>query len=61
MSLQGVDDIYDIVWSIGPQGVVTYRDVCHQTEVEMSKYNFEAADVGLLFQQFTAFEKEACA
>jgi glycyl-tRNA synthetase alpha chain len=59
MSLQGVDDIYDIVWTEGPQGVITYRDVCHQTEVEMSKYNFEFADVDLLFQQFAAFEKES--
>lgn len=59
MSLQGVDDIYDLVWTRGPQGVVTYRDVCHQTEVEMSKYNFEAADVKLLFQQFSDFEKES--
>jgi len=59
MSLQGVDDIYDIVWNAGPQGVVTYRDVCHQTEVEMSKYNFETADVALLFKQFADFEKES--
>jgi glycyl-tRNA synthetase alpha chain len=59
MSLQGVDDIYDIVWTKGPQGIVTYRDVCHQTEVEMSKYNFEAADVPSLFQQFAYFEKES--
>lgn len=59
MSLQGVDDIYDIVWNHGPQGVITYRDVCHQTEVEMSKYNFEAADVSELFKQFLFYEKES--
>lgn len=59
MSLQGVDDIYDIVWNEGPQGVITYRDVCHQTEVEMSKYNFEVADVAELFKQFHYFEKES--
>ena len=59
MSLQGVDDIYDIVWNDGSQGRVTYRDVCHQTEVEMSKYNFEVAEVSELFKQFLYFEKES--
>ncbi len=59
MALQGKDNIYDLVWAEGPQGVVTYGDVCHQTEVEMSKYNFEAADVQTLFQQFQWLEKES--
>jgi len=39
--------------------VITYRDVCHQTEVEMSKYNFEMADVTELFKQFAYYEKES--
>jgi len=59
MSLQGVDNIYDLVWCEGPQGVVTYRDVCHQSEVEMSKYNFETADVETLFNHFQFYEKES--
>ncbi len=59
MALQGVDNIYDLVWSKGPQGTVTYGDVCHQTEVEMSKYNFEAADVDTLFKQFDTYEKDS--
>jgi glycyl-tRNA synthetase alpha chain len=59
MSLQGVDNIYDLVWSKSTQGVVTYGDVCHQTEVEMSKYNFEVADVETLFKQFVVFENES--
>ncbi len=59
MSLQGVDNIYDLVWCAGPQGVVTYGDVCHQTEVEMSKYNFETADVEALFKHFQFYEKES--
>jgi glycyl-tRNA synthetase alpha chain len=59
MVLQGKDNIYDLVWSVGPQGVVTYGDVCHQTEVEMSKYNFEEADVKTLFEHFHFYEKEA--
>jgi glycyl-tRNA synthetase alpha chain len=59
MALQGKDNIYDLVWTEGPQGMVTYGDVCHQTEVEMSTYNFEAADLPALFQQFQWLEKES--
>lgn len=59
MALQGVDNIYDIVWSKGPQGIVRYGDVYHQTEVEMSKYNFEVADIETLFNHFRFYEKES--
>lgn len=59
MSLQGVDNIYDLVWNIGPQGVVTYGDVYHQTEVEMSRYNFEVADIKTLFEHFHFYEIES--
>jgi glycyl-tRNA synthetase alpha chain len=50
MYLQGVDSVYDLVWTEGPQGAVSYGDVFHQNEVEMSRYNFEEADVDFLFQ-----------
>ncbi len=59
MYLQGVDSIYDLVWSRGPAGTVTYGDVFHQNEVEMSRYNFEEADVPQLFGFFDHCEKEA--
>lgn len=59
MALQSVDNIFDLVWSRGPQGTVTYGDVFHQTEVEMSKYNFEMADIKILFDQFAIYEKES--
>jgi glycyl-tRNA synthetase alpha chain len=59
MALQGIDNIYDLVWSRGPQGVVTYGDVFHQNEIEMSTYNFEHANVDLLAQQFQAYESES--
>jgi len=59
MALQGVDNIYDLVWSTSSHGVVTYGDVYHQTEVEMSKYNFEVADVDTLFSHFHFYEKES--
>ncbi len=59
MYLQGVDSIYDLVWAEGPAGTVTYGDVFHQNEVEMSRYNFEEADVDQLFGFFDHCEHEA--
>ncbi|MDO9318217.1 MAG: glycine--tRNA ligase subunit alpha [Gammaproteobacteria bacterium] len=58
MYLQGVDSIYDIVWTKGPNGVVTYGDVFHQNEVEMSAYNFEHANVDILFRNFNDCEQQ---
>jgi glycyl-tRNA synthetase alpha chain len=55
MYLQNVESIYDLVWTPG----VTYRDVFHQNEVEQSAYNFEHADVAMLFRHFTEHETEA--
>ncbi len=59
MYLQNVDSVFDIVWTHGPQGAVTYRDVYHQNEVEQSAYNFEHADVAELFHAFDAAEAAA--
>ncbi len=59
MYLQGVESIYDLVWTDGPLGKVTYGDVFHQNEVEMSAYNFEQAPVDNLFQQFDHLETES--
>jgi glycyl-tRNA synthetase alpha chain len=56
MYLQGVDSVYDIVWTDGPRGKITYRDVYHQNEVEQSKYNFEHADTAVLFRHFDEHE-----
>lgn len=58
MYLQGVDSIYDIVWTEGPDGVVTYGDVFKQNEVEMSAFNFEQADTTLLFSYFDDCESQ---
>ena len=59
MYLQGVDSIYDLVWTEGPEGKVSYGDVFHQNEVEMSRYNFEEADVEQLFSFFDHCESES--
>ena len=55
MYLQGVENVYDLVWTDG----LTYGDVYHQNEVEQSAYNFGYSDVEFLFGAFDAFEKEA--
>jgi glycyl-tRNA synthetase alpha chain len=52
MYLQGVDSAYDLIWTED----LTYGDVFHQNEVEQSKYNFEFADIDVLFRQFDEAE-----
>jgi glycyl-tRNA synthetase beta chain len=67
MYLQKVENVYDLVWTEweehglnGPEARrLTYGDVYHQNEVEQSTYNFEHANVDLLFTQFTNYESEA--
>ena len=52
--LQDVDDFFDIRWNEH----VNYGDVHRQSEVEYSTYNFERADVDMLFEVFSTYEKE---
>ncbi len=59
MYLQNVQSVYELVWADGPLGKVTYGDVYHQNEVEMSAYNFEHADVESLFAWFATCERES--
>ncbi|MFZ4504213.1 MAG: glycine--tRNA ligase subunit alpha [Methylovulum sp.] len=58
MYLQGVDSVYDLIWAQTPHGIVTYGDVFHQNEVEMSAFNFDHANVDFLFQCFDTYEQE---
>jgi len=58
MYLQDVESVFDLIWSDGPSGKVSYGDVFHQNEVEMSKYNFEAADTQMLFERFEVAERQ---
>ena len=55
MYLQGVDSVFDIRWNEH----LTYGDVHHRQEVEQSTYNFETADVAMLFDFFNRFEGES--
>lgn len=57
MYLQHRESVYDLAWTDGPLGRVSYGDVHHQNEVEMSHYNFEQADVDMLFTRFDDAER----
>ena len=57
MYVQNVENVYDLIWTEGPDGPITYGDVYHQNEVEQSAYNFEKANVEELFHQFDEAEK----
>jgi glycyl-tRNA synthetase alpha chain len=59
MYLQGVESIFDIVWTDGPRGRVRYGDVFHQNEVEQSKYNFSFVDTAVMQRRFDEYES-AC-
>jgi glycyl-tRNA synthetase alpha chain len=55
MYLQGINNVYDLVWTDG----IKYGDIHHRGEVEFSTYNFEQADVTMLFDLFERYEKES--
>jgi len=59
MYLQGVASVYDLTWTDGPFGRVSYGDVFHQNEVEMSAFNFEHANTKALFAWFDTCEQES--
>lgn len=54
MYLQQVDNVYNLRWNDN----ITYGQVHHRGEVEHSIYNFEKADVDMLFSMFDMFERE---
>jgi len=67
MYLQGVDNVYDLVFTeapasssqaVGQKRVVTYGDVFLENEKQMSKWNFEVADTDALFDLFGKAEAE---
>ncbi len=55
--IQGKDSVFDIQWV----GDVTYGDIYRQNEIDYSTYNFEVANVDMLFTLFDMYEKEAMA
>ncbi|MCD6352040.1 MAG: glycine--tRNA ligase subunit alpha [Armatimonadetes bacterium] len=55
MYLQGVNDYRDLRWN----DEVTYGELFYDQEAQFSAYNFEHADVDLLWQWFNSYEAEA--
>ena len=57
MYLQNIDNVYELVWTHTSDGQsVTYGDIFHQQEVELSTYNFEHANIANLFNNFDHYE-----
>lgn len=54
MYLQGVDNVFEVKWNEH----VKYGDVFLENEREFSFFNFEEANVELLFRHFDEFESE---
>jgi len=62
MYIQGVDSVFDLVWSYLPDGTpMTYGDVFKENEYEFSCYNFEVADIELYRRKFDEYEAEVAA
>ena len=59
MYLQGVENVYDLIWAQNDKLCIRYGDVFHQNEVEQSRYNFEHSNVDMLFRHFSDHESEA--
>ena len=55
MYLQGVDNVYDLLWSED----VSYGDLFHDSEVQFSHYHFESADIAMIRTMFADCEDEA--
>ena len=54
MYLQNVENVFELEWTKG----ITYREVFHTNEVEMSAYAFRESDSEMLFALFGSYEKE---
>jgi len=54
MYLQNKENVFDIEYTKG----VTYREVFHENEVEMSRYSFQESDPKMLFELFGMYEAE---
>lgn len=55
MYLQNVNNVFDIEWAPG----ISYGDIFREPEYEHSVYSFDEADVDVLKDLFTTYEKEA--
>tara|TARA_B100001093_G_scaffold516068_1_gene593958 strand:+ start:4922 stop:5875 length:954 start_codon:yes stop_codon:yes gene_type:complete len=59
MYIQGVESVYELVWTESELGPITYGDVFKQNEYEMSNYNFRHANIEFLILHFDECEKKS--
>ena len=52
--IQEVNNVFDLQWTDG----ITYGEIRHQEEVELSRYSFEVADVQDHLKRFDQYEAE---
>jgi glycyl-tRNA synthetase alpha chain len=55
MYIQEKESVYDLEWVDG----ISYGEVHHENEVQGSRYNFDVANVAMLFTLFDTYEAEA--
>ncbi len=55
MYLQEVDNVFDLKWN----DKLNYGDIHYMSEVEGSTYNFDEADIDMLFKLFEMYENES--
>jgi glycyl-tRNA synthetase alpha chain len=55
MYLQQKESVFDLQWN----GMLTYGDVHHRSEVEHSTYNFDSSNPAMLLECFDAYERES--
>ncbi len=59
MCLQDCSNVFDLIWTENGDRKISYGDIYHQNEVEMSRYNFELANIDSLFDWFDTCEQES--
>jgi glycyl-tRNA synthetase alpha chain len=58
MFIQNVENIFDISWLQSSTKQIFYKDIFLKNEIEFSYYNFEKADVNILYKQFEMAQEE---
>lgn len=59
MHMQKKSNVYDLLWSANKFQTITYGDIFKKHEIEQSQYNFEYANIDLLFEYFEKYMLEA--
>ncbi len=59
MFIQNKKSVFDVVWQENNFGKITYADIYRKSEIEQCHYNFEKADINMLFNLFEIYSQEA--